>query len=158
MFNGLLLLKRVDQVDGGEEPDLLAVVFGRLDAERGGDVGLAGAWAADQHDIIGVVDELAAVQLPDHRLIDLAGREVEAGQILVCWEASRLDLVGDRPDLALGDLGLEQLGEDRNRRGKGGSALLDKIAGRLGHAIHLERAQHDHDGGAGRVMTHDADP
>ena len=42
--------------------------------------------------------------------------EVEAGQILVGREAGRLDLIGDGPDLAFGDLGLEQLGEDRNRR------------------------------------------
>ena len=90
-------------------------------------------------------------------LTSLDGK-VEPGQILVCWEASRLDLVGDRPDLALGGFGFEQLGEDRNRGIKGGRSLLNKFADRLGHAIHLEGAQHDHDGGAGRIMTHGAHP
>ena len=35
-----------------------------LDAERGRDMGLAGAGAADQHDVVGAVHELAAMQLP----------------------------------------------------------------------------------------------
>ena len=141
-----------------EEADLLAVMLDRLDAERGGDVGLAGSGAADQHDIVGAIDELAAMQLADHGLVDLAGGEVEAGQILVGREPGGLDLVGDRPDLALGDLGLEQLGEDRHRRIEGRRALFDEVADGLGHAIHLEAAQHDHDGGAGGIMTHGEPP
>src|SRR5690606_21977041 len=33
--------------------------------------------------------------------------------------------------------------------------LLDQVGDRLGHAIHLQATQHDDDGGAGRIMTHD---
>ena len=35
-------------------------MFDRLHADRGGDVGLAGARSADQHDVVGVFDELTA--------------------------------------------------------------------------------------------------
>jgi hypothetical protein len=55
----------------------------RLDAERRGNVGLVSSGAADQHDVIGTVDELAAMDLANHRLVDLAVGEVEPGQILV---------------------------------------------------------------------------
>ena len=54
-------------------------MFDCLDAESGGDVRLARAGAADQHDVVTAIDELAAVQLADHGFIDLAGSEVEAG-------------------------------------------------------------------------------
>jgi hypothetical protein len=64
-------------------------------AQGGGDMALAGSGAADQHDIVGAIHEAAAVQLPDQRLIDLAGGKVEAGQVLVGREPGRLDLVGD---------------------------------------------------------------
>jgi hypothetical protein len=73
----LLLLERVDELDGGEEPDLLAVMLDGLDAESRRDVGLAGARPADQDDVVGAVDELAPVQLADQSLVDLAGGEVE---------------------------------------------------------------------------------
>lgn len=43
---GLLLLERVDEFDGGEEANALAMMLDRLHAEGGGDVGLAGARAA----------------------------------------------------------------------------------------------------------------
>ena len=76
-----------------------------LDTQRCRDVGLAGSRPADQHDIIGADNELAPVQLAHHGFVDLAGGEVEAGQILVGREAGGLDLVGGGPDLALSDLG-----------------------------------------------------
>ena len=34
---------------------------------------------------------------PDHGLVDLTGLKVEPGQVLVCWEASRFDLVPETP-------------------------------------------------------------
>ena len=40
---GFLLLQRIDQVDGPEEPNLFAMVFNRLHAKCRGDVSLSGA-------------------------------------------------------------------------------------------------------------------
>jgi hypothetical protein len=48
-----------------EKKRTLAMMLDGLDAEGGGDMGLAGAGPADQDDVLGAVDELAAVQLAD---------------------------------------------------------------------------------------------
>jgi hypothetical protein len=85
-----------------------------LDADGGGDMGLAGAGSADQHDVLGGIEEAALVELAHRGLVDLAGGEVEAGEVLVGGEPCRLHVIGDGADLALGQLGLEQLGEDRH--------------------------------------------
>jgi hypothetical protein len=87
-----------------------------LDAQRGGDVGLAGAGTADQHDIIGHVHKLAAVGLTDQRPIDLAAGEVEARQIAIGREPRDLELVGYRSHLPFGGLCLQKLGQDRDGR------------------------------------------
>ena len=77
----LLLFESVDEFDGGEEPDALAVMLDGLDADRGGEMRLPRAGAADQDDIMGVIQELAAVELTRERLVDLAAGEVEAGKV-----------------------------------------------------------------------------
>ncbi len=41
---------------------------------------------------------------------------------------------------------------------EGWRTLLSQFRNCLGHAVHLELAQHDHDGSDGRVMTHSAPP
>ena len=82
---GLFLFEGVDQFDGREEADLAAVMFDGLDAKGSGDMGLAGSRAADQNNILGTVHELASVQRPDSGLVDLAGGEVEAREVLVGW-------------------------------------------------------------------------
>ena len=48
-----LLLQGIDQVDGAEEPNLLAMVFNRLNAKRRRDMGFARARTAHQNDIVG---------------------------------------------------------------------------------------------------------
>ena len=58
----LLLSKSVDEFDGGEEADALAMVLDSLDADRGGEMRFARAGAADQDDIVGVFKELAEVE------------------------------------------------------------------------------------------------
>lgn len=63
-------------------------------------------------------------------------------------------MIGDGANLALGHLGLQQLGQDGDGRIKGRSPLLDKVRDGLGHAIHLQATQHDDDGCAGGIMTH----
>lgn len=44
---GLLLFEHVDEFDGGEEADTLAMMLDRLHAESCSDVGLSGAWTSD---------------------------------------------------------------------------------------------------------------
>ncbi len=102
LVHGLFLLERIDQIRRWRRTGPFAVMLDGLDAERGGDVGLAGAWAADQDDVVGALHELAAMQLANQGFVDLAGGEVEAGQVLVGREAGGLDLVGDGADLAFG--------------------------------------------------------
>ena len=58
----LLLFESVDEFDGGEEPDALAVMLDGLDADRRGEMRFARAGAADQDDIVGVFQELASVE------------------------------------------------------------------------------------------------
>jgi hypothetical protein len=88
------LFKSVDEFDGGEEPDALAVMLDGLDADRRGEMGLPRAGAADQDDIVGVFQELASVELAQQHLVDLAAGEVEASKIAIVREASGLELVG----------------------------------------------------------------
>src|SRR5258708_36835993 len=57
----LLLFESVDEFNGGEEPYALAMVLDGLDADRGGEMRLACAGAADQDDIVSVFQELAAM-------------------------------------------------------------------------------------------------
>ena len=90
----LLLFESVDQFNGGEEADALAVVLDRLDPDRNGEMRLARTGAADQDDIVGLFQELAAVELTRKRLVDLAAGEVEAGEIAIVREAGGLELVG----------------------------------------------------------------
>ena len=90
----LFLFEGVDEFDGGEEPDALAVALNGLDADRRGEMRLARAGAADQDDIVGVFQELAAVELMCERLADLAAGEVEAGEIAIVREAGGLELIG----------------------------------------------------------------
>ena len=70
----LFLFERVDEFDCGEKPDALAVAFDGLDADGRGEMRLTCAGAADQDDIVGVFQELAAVKLSYERLVDLAAR------------------------------------------------------------------------------------
>ena len=77
------LLERIDQFDRREEADALSMMFDGLDAQRRCHMALAGARTADQHDIVGDVDEVAAMQLTHQSFIDLATGKVEAGQIAI---------------------------------------------------------------------------
>src|ERR1700760_1772302 len=103
----LLLFESVDEFDGGEEPYALAVMLDGLDADRGGEMGLARA--ADQDDIVGVFQELAAMKLTCERLVDLAAGEVEAGKVAIVRKAGRFKLVGRRPYLPVGCFRLQEL-------------------------------------------------
>src|ERR1700734_4375252 len=124
----LLLFESVDEFDGGEEPDALAVMLDGLDADRGGEMRLPRAGAADQDDIMGVIQELAAVELTCERLVDLAAGEVEAGKIAIVWKAGGLELIGRRSDLSVGRLGLQELRQDWHGGFEGRGALFGQLA------------------------------
>ena len=68
----LLLIEGIDQFDGREEPNTFAVVLDGLHADGGRQMGFSCAGAADQNDVVGFVDELAAMELAHERLVDLA--------------------------------------------------------------------------------------
>ncbi len=50
-----------------------------LHAVGSGNMAFSGAWSADQDDIVGTVEEFAAVQLADQGLVHLTGRKIELG-------------------------------------------------------------------------------
>ena len=154
----LFLFESVDEFDGGEEPDALAMMLDGLDADRRGEMRLARAGAADQDDIVGVFQELAAMELTCERLVDLAAGEVEAGKIAIVRKAGGLELIGRRSHLSVGRLRFQKLRQDRQRGFEGRGALLGQLADRLSHAVHFEGAQHDDDGASGGIMTHGAPP
>lgn len=57
---------------------------------------LACVWTADQEDVVGVVEEVAAMKLTDQRLVDLAGGKIEAIQITIGGKAGGFGLIGTR--------------------------------------------------------------
>lgn len=155
---GFFLFQRIDEFNGGEEADTLAVMFDRLDAERCCKVRLPGSRSPEENGIVSLLDELVAVKLAHERLIDLAAGKVEAALIPLGRKACCLELIGHGSDLPFRGLGLEQLGQDRDGSLEGGRALFGEITDGLGHAMHLEALEHDDDGGAGWIMTHCGSP
>jgi len=86
----LLLFEGVDELDGGEEPNALAVMLDGLNADRRGEMRLARAGASDQDDVVSVLQELAFMELTNERLVDLAAGEVEAGEVAGSSGSERL--------------------------------------------------------------------
>ncbi len=84
------MFESVDEFDGGEEADALAVMLDGLDTDRRGEMRFPRAGAADQDDIVGVFQELASVELTCERLVDLTAGEVEAGEIAIVRKAGGL--------------------------------------------------------------------
>ena len=95
LSQGFLLLERIDQFDRREEANLFAVMFDGLNAEGGRQMRFSCSGTSDEDDIVGIVDELAVMELSHQSFIGLAGGKVESGQIFVGGEARRLDLIGD---------------------------------------------------------------
>ncbi len=78
-----------------------------LHADGGGEVALAGAGAADEHDVLGFLGEVGAGELLDLAAVEFALGVIEASQIAVHREARRVHLVADRAQAAVGTLGFE---------------------------------------------------
>ena len=68
----LFRFERVDEFDGGEEPDALAVMLNGLDANRCGQMRLARARSPYQDGVMRVLQELAAMKLARQGLVRLA--------------------------------------------------------------------------------------
>ena len=70
------------------------MVLDRLDADRGGEMCFPRAGAADQDDVVRILQELAAMKLTGERLVDLAAGEVEACKVAVVRKAGGFELIG----------------------------------------------------------------
>jgi len=111
------------------------------------------AGAADQHDVLCTVHELAAMQLPHSGLVDLTGREVEAGESLVSREACGLQVIGNgRTSRSVksafsnwASIGTAASNADaRAPLSPGPMAFhgsLHQVCNSLGHAVHLQAAR-----------------
>jgi len=65
--------------------------------------------ATDQNHVFSRIHEPAAMELAHEGFIDLAGGEVESGQVLVGREARGLHMTGNRAHFTFCHFGLEQL-------------------------------------------------
>lgn len=79
----LFLLKGIDQLDGREEAHLFAMVFDGLDTEGGRDMRFPCARPPDQYDILGAIEEVTPVELPNQGLVYIAGSEVHNPEALI---------------------------------------------------------------------------
>ena len=73
---------------------------------------LAGAGAADQHDVALLGEEVAAGEIAHQGLVDRRAGEVEVVDVLGQRQLGDGHLVLDRARLLLGDLGREQIADD----------------------------------------------
>ena len=104
-------LEPVDEIDHVVEPATGA----GADAASGdgnGQMGLAGAGAADQHGVALLGDEATAGEVTDERLIDRRALELEVVDVLGERQLGDGELVLDRARLLLVDLGIEQITDD----------------------------------------------
>jgi hypothetical protein len=112
-----------------------------------GGVALAGACAADQHDVALLLDEAAGGEVADQRLVDVGRVEVEVFEVLGERQLGDGHLVLDRARLLLVDLGPEQVAHHLlwlmlalHRRGE------DAVVG-AAHAVEFELAHGGEDVG-----------
>jgi hypothetical protein len=127
----------VDQIDDVEEAAASAAADAGAD-DRDGDVGLSGAGAADEDRVALLLDEAAGGEIAHQGLVDRRAVEIEVLEVLDDRELGGGELVLDRAGLLLGELGLEQLGDNLLRLVlplHGGGE--DLVIGRL-HAVELQ--------------------
>src|SRR4051812_1021609 len=103
---GLLELQGVHELYGGEEAHAASMMLKGLHAEGRGQMRFAGARSADQHDVVCLLHELAAMELAHQGFVRNALAKVEACQVAVSGEARNLHLIRDGAHLALGEFGL----------------------------------------------------
>src|SRR5436309_1210609 len=101
-------LEPIDQVDDVVESSSGAVVD-TTSRDGDGQMGLAGARSANQHDVALLGDEAAASEIIDEGLVDRRAVELEVSDVLGEWKLGDGELVLDRSRLFLADLGGEQI-------------------------------------------------
>ncbi|MDP3295900.1 MAG: hypothetical protein Q8M37_14350 [Nevskia sp.] len=126
-----LLLQRIDQLYRREEAHALAMASDGLDAQCCGQMRLAGAGAgaADQHDVFGLLGEGGHGESRDLPALDLRLLEVESGQIAMDRKASDVHLVADRAQCPIRALGLHQMLQQRFVGVQRAGAALLRIPG-----------------------------
>lgn len=112
-----------------------------LSTDGGCDVGFAGAWTANENDVLRVIQEPAAMQRLDLAFGDSAFLELEASKITIGRELGNLHLQVDRTYLAFSDLGLYELIEELTGLLKCGRCLLGKRCDGTRHAMELHRLE-----------------
>jgi hypothetical protein len=141
---GLLLLQRVDQIDGGVEAYPLAMPGDARHADGGGQVRLPGAGPTHQNGVVRVVGEGGGGQGGDELAVHRRDLEVEARHVAMHRELRGMHLVADRAHRSVGAFGLQQM-LDEPARGLDAAvaALLDQISPGAGHAVQAQRLQLD---------------
>jgi hypothetical protein len=112
-----------------------------LHAERGGQVRLAGAGAADQHDVLGLLGEGRAGELLDLAAIDLRLFELEAGQIAMHREARGVHLVADRAQAAIGRSAWTRWRSSHSVCCTSTLLMLQQFGIAAGHAVQAQRLE-----------------
>ena len=131
----------VDQVDDVVAPAACALSdAGPRDGD--GEMGLAGAGAADEHDVALALQEAAAGELLDQGFVDRRGGEVEVGQLLGRRQPGGRHLVLDRARRLVGDLDLQQRTDDLLHRMAALEPLGEDIVVGGAHACELQRRHH----------------
>ena len=143
LAGGLLQFELIDQVDHAVEAHALARLHGvRSDGDA--EVGLAGARAADEHDVARLGGEVAGVELADLLLVDRRLGKLEAVQIAIDREFGGAHLVADGARLPLGILGLEQAAEHVERGPRSLDALVDDFVEGRHHPVQAQRLEPSH--------------
>src|SRR5215472_11268964 len=109
-----LCLEPIDEIDHIVEATAGAIAD-TTSRDSDGQMGLAGAGAADQNDITLLGDEAAAGEVVDERLVERRAFELEVVDILGEWKLGDGELVFDRSRLLLADLGGEQIADNALR-------------------------------------------
>ena len=140
-------VKLVDEVDDVEEAAAGAAADAGAD-DRDGDVGLSGAGAADHDRVALLLDEASGGEIAHQRLADRRAVEIEVLEVLGDRQLRGGELVLDRARLLLGELGLEQLGDDCLRfilplHGDGDDLVVSRL-----HAVELQLGHRGEDLGS----------
>ena len=141
---GLALLlfpfELIDQVHGVVEADPFAVVDGRHTQGRG-EVGLAGARAAHQDQIVGVVHEGGGGQLFDLCPGQRCFLPVDAEEVAVDGETGHLQLVSQTPRLAIRVFCAQQAVQPDLRLWRQTRCFGPKFVPGGGHTVEVQRLE-----------------